>query len=219
MLFSPYGYVADRRYYSPVVPLVVLVAWWVVFSGRRDASSALPVLLRAPAGAYVAAYILAVIGYTVLMVTPTAVGATQRMKLLGDQPLLWPSLAEGHSLSASRRLVVRMLNERPDALLFTSRPMVFLWDRNVDRAKLYELTCAWASKRIRGPADILLVTFDRGNSTDLWSYWGAESFGETEAADCFEGLADLEMVQRFPDEGLKVLRARVAAGDEYIIRP
>ncbi len=218
MLLSPYGYVGDRRYYGPVVPLAVLVASWVAVS-RHSGSRMLAAVFRVPAGAYAVVYVIAVVGYALLMLTPTTVGATQRVKLLGDHVLQWPLLAEGHSLSPSRQLVGRMIREQPGAILLSSRLLVYLWDPKVDRTKLHRLTCSWSTpKRIRGPAEVILMTFDRGDATDLWNLSGAESGDAVQAEDCLEKLPDLTMVQRFPDEGLKVLRARIAAGDEYIIR-
>jgi hypothetical protein len=214
MMFGHYTYVGDPRYYAPVAPLAVLVAWWVATSKDRGSAT-----FRLPARAYAAAYVLMISCYAFLLLTPTTLGASQRQKVLGEPLLHWPSFADGYSFVASRQLVERMLRETPGALLLSSRQMVFLSDPRFDRTKLYPLLCASTPKRIRGPADVIVVTFDRGNPTDLWYYSGNGVTGSVGAVDCLENLPDLTIVQRFPDEGMKVLRARVPAGTEYISQP
>jgi hypothetical protein len=73
------------------------------------------------------------------------------------------------------------------------------------------------ARHISGPARIVIVTFEKGRSEDLY-YTGNGITGTVLPADCLAGLSDVRVVQSFPDEGLKVLEAEVAAGTNIALR-
>jgi hypothetical protein len=62
---------------------------------------------------------------------------------------------------------------------------------------------------------MVILTFDKGQPQALWYY----STSQPQRADCFERLPDLHLLQRFPEEGLKVLETRVPAGMRIILEP
>ena len=73
------------------------------------------------------------------------------------------------------------------------------------------------ARHVSGPARIVFITFDRGRPEQLWYYIGNGMTGTVVRADCFAGLSDVHLVQRFPEEGLKVLEAEVAAGSDIAL--
>jgi hypothetical protein len=148
-----------------------------------------------------------------LMFLPVSLGRTQRTKFLGDdfdEVKAWPSFAVSQELWPSRQYVLGMLQERPGAVVLTSRTMTFRWDPHFDRSRLLDPSCApSAPNYVTGPADLILVTFDLGEPLDLWAYGG---IGPAVPLDCLEALPGLKLMARFPAEGLKVLKARVESG-------
>jgi hypothetical protein len=207
------GYVADQRYYWPLVPLGVLIGYSVATFSKRSAGTS-GVVLGTGGRVYVAAYVLMLAVYIGLMFLPVSWGRSQRSKLLGDwdEVTVWPSFAVSQELWPSRNYVLGMLKERPGAIVMTSRTMAFRWDPNFDRARLLDPSCdADAPSYVNGPADLIVVTFDRGEPLDLWAYGGVGGTSPV-PLDCLEALPGLKLMARFPVEGLKVLSARVESG-------
>jgi hypothetical protein len=60
---------------------------------------------------------------------------------------------------------------------------------------------------------MVILTFDEGQPQALWYY----SNSQHQRADCFERLPDPHLLQRFPEDGLKKLEARVPAGMRVIL--
>jgi hypothetical protein len=91
----------------------------------------------------------------------------------------------------------------------------------VHRSKLYELNCEGVQARyLSGPARVVILTFDEGGPQELWYFAGHPSGrSEHKRADCFARLPDLNLLQRFPEEGVKVLETRVPEGMRVILDP
>jgi hypothetical protein len=54
----------------------------------------------------------------------------------------------------------------------------------------------------------------------VWHYLGhGNGTSEYQRASCFERLPHLNLLKRFPDEGMKVLETRVPAGVRVILGP
>ena len=70
-----------------------------------------------------------------------------------------------------------------------------------------------------GTAGLVILTFDQGQPLELWFYSGNDRGGTVRRAHCFERLPDLHLLQRFPEEGLKVLEAHVATGQRVVLKP
>jgi hypothetical protein len=212
------GYVADERYYLPLVPLGVLIAYSVATFPKRSAGTS-GVVLGTGGRMYVAAYIVMLAMYVGLMFLPVSMGRSQRSKLLGDwdEAMSWPSFAVSQELWPSRNYVLGMLKERPGAVVMTSRTMTFRWDPNFDRSRLLDPSCdSGAPSYVSGPVDLILVTFDLGEPLDVWKYGGMR--GSAVPLDCLEALPGLKLMARFPVEGLKVLRTRVESGSHVALK-
>jgi len=212
-----YDYVADRRYYWPLLPLATFVAYSVA---ARNASGAMSRLVSGGAALYVIGYMSMICVFAILLFTPSRVGATQRLKLMGDEIRAWPSFAVRHELSPARQLFLGLHRKDPGALLLTSQTAALVWDPGVDRSKVVELSCPMLeAERVTGPAHLIILTFDQGAPDQLWFYAGTGLGGGVLPSDCFQRLPGLRLVQRFPVEGLKVLEARVPAGQRVVLKP
>jgi hypothetical protein len=129
-------------------------------------------------------------------------------------------MAVTYELSPARKFVMRLLKEEPGTLLLTSQAGRFHWDSAVDQSRLYNLDCiGLKATYLSGPARIVIHSFDDGRPQDLWYYVGNGITGAKVRADCFERLPNLKILQRFPEEGVKVLEARVGAGELVILKP
>jgi hypothetical protein len=220
MMVSPSNYLADRRYYWPIVPLAALAAYSISSLVDVSRESRSVSWFRRVCGAYLAGFVAMSLVYTSLLFVPGRIGTNQRQKLLAGALYGWPSRGVTHEFSSSRRLVMQLLAEDPDTRLLTNRVVAFYWDPLVDGSKLYDLDCdALQPAYVDGPATFVILTIDRGNPGDLWYWRGNAVAGSLRRAQCFERLGRLEMVQRFPEEGMKVLRANVGAGEQIILKP
>jgi hypothetical protein len=219
MMFGRYDYVGDRRYYLPLVPLSVLVAYSVASFGAPTRGS-VDGWVRRSLALYLTGYVVMIGVYIVFLFLPGRIGSSQRQKLMGREPQGWLSMAVSSELSPARQLVMRLLKERPDSLLVTSTGDWFYWDAAVDQSKLHELNCETVQATyLSGSARIVLLTFDVGQPRELWYYRGNGIHGSLHRADCFERLPNLNVLQRFPAENMKVSEARVQAGERIILRP
>jgi hypothetical protein len=220
MMVGPTNYMAERRYFWPIVPLAVLVAYSISSVVDTSRTPRAVRWFQHACGVYLAGYVGMSLVYACFLFVPGRIGTSQRHKLLAGALHEWPSMGVTHEFSSARRLVMQRLAEHPDTLLLTGRAGAFYWDPRVHGSSVYDLNCeAWQSAYIDGPASLVILTFDKGNPRDLWYYVGNVS-GSFRRAHCFERLAArLDLVQRFPDEGLKVLQARVGAGERIILKP
>jgi hypothetical protein len=82
----------------------------------------------------------------------------------------------------------------------------------MDQSRLSELASVCQAKSLSGPARIVMLTLDDGGPQELWSY-ESHATGRSwhQRVDCFDGLLDLYLLQRFPEGGVKVLETRVPA--------
>jgi hypothetical protein len=169
---------------------------------------------------YLTGYIAMSLVYIIFIFMPGRIGTSQREKLMASDLHRWPSMAVTYELSSARRFVMGLLKEQPDTLLLTSQAGWFHWDSAVDRSRLYQLSCGrLRATYLSGPARIVILTFDHGQPQELWYYVGNNISGSRLRADCFERLPDLNVLQRFPEEGVKVLEARVGAGRRVVLKP
>ena len=220
MMLSSTNYLADRRYYWPVVPLAVLVACSISSMVDLPRDRRLIGLFQRACATYLTGYVVMCLVYVSFLFAPGRIGTSQREKLLGGELHGWPSFGIAYEFSAARRLVMQLLTQRPGTVLLAARAGAFFWDARVDGSRLYDLNCeALQQAYADGPATLVILTFDQGQARDLWYYRGNAVVGSLRRATCFEGIPDLELVQRFPEEGLKVLQARVGAGERVILRP
>jgi hypothetical protein len=218
-MFGVFAYGAVQRYYWPIRPLSVFVAYALASLSGVTKRSGLARIWQTFGVVYVTGYIAMSLTCLVLFFVPSERGASQHTKLMGTSNALHhgPSLRVTYEFSPARRFVMGLLKEQPDTLLLTSRGQWFYADPTVDRSRLSELTSCGRlpAKSLSGPARMIMLTFDEGQPQALWY----TANGQLQRADCFEQLPDLHLLQRFPEEGLKVLEARVPAGMRVILGP
>jgi hypothetical protein len=221
MLLSPNDYLADKRYYWSVVPLGVFTIYSLASLTTVPKGKTLTKIFQILGAVYLTGYVVMNLAYVAYFFVPGERGSIQRAKLMAIEPHHWPSMAVNFEFSPARRFVMSLLKEQPGTLLLTSKGGWFYWDPTVDRSKLYELNCeAVQARYLSGPARVVILTFDEGGPKELWYYMlGDDLRSEHRRADCFERLPDLNLLQRFPDEGVKVLEARVLADARVILRP
>ena len=218
MMFGRYDYVGDRRYYWPLLPLSVLVAYSIAASGGVPKRGGVDGWVRKSFALYLTGYVVMTVVYMVFLFLPGRIGSSQRLKLMASQLDVWPSMAVSFELSPARRLVMRLLKERPDSLLVTSKGDWFYWDPAVDQSRLHEVNCdTLRADYVTGPASIVFLSFDEGQPEELWYYKGNGIHGTHHRADCFDRLPQLNVVQRFPEEQIKVLETRVQAGERILL--
>jgi hypothetical protein len=208
-----FNYVSHVRYYGPLLPLSIFVAYSAASMARRDLWKPAGLFLRSTARLYAVGYAAVSLLYLILAMTPGRLGTIERTRIMAAQVSQWPSTAVVQELSPARQAVMQRLKEDPEALLLTSRTALFEWDPRIDRSRLHVMSCQnIAADRISGPARVIMLTFDKGADHELWAYKGDGISGWLVRAECYERLPDLKVVQEFPDEGLKLLESRVEPG-------
>jgi hypothetical protein len=220
MMLGPYDFVRDRRYYLPAVPLALLVTFFgASLHGPRT------LVLRSVASAYLACYVAFTLSCIFFFFVPTERGTSQRAKLLSSdasEVRLWPSMRVGHELSPARAFVKGLLEKERETILVMSRGAWFYWDPTVDQSRIHELDCTrWNATRVTGPARVVVLTFNLGEAEQLWYYDGNFlTYSGTYRANCAEQLLPgLKLLKQFPDEGVKVLEARIPAGEQIVLQP
>jgi hypothetical protein len=213
MALSAANYLADVRYFWVLTPLGVLVAYsvaWVSAAWQRDGIGR---LLRPIAALYVCGYVAMALVYVLFLPLPGGIGTMQRGKVLAGPFVRWPSMALTYEHSASRLYILSQMQADPQAVLVTGRGAAFNWDPAVDGARVRGLYCSRSEPRyVEGPVRLLIHTFDIGEADEVWRYFGNSTLGSTGRAECFERLPGRRLLRRFPDEGMKVIEATVAAG-------
>ena len=216
MILGPADYLGHRRYFLPIVPLSVFVVYsFASFTDPKRRS--LTRWLQIFGAVYLTAYVATNLTYSALFFVPGERGTRQLQKLMGADLSHWPSRAVNYEFYPARNFVLNLLKEQPNTVFLTSKAGWFHWDPAIDQSRLRELRC-WDlhPEYLTGPARIIILTFDLGEPQELWYF----SVDGTKRADCFEQLPDLQLLNRFPDEGgVKVLEARIAAGRRVTLRP
>jgi hypothetical protein len=213
MTVSAANYLGDLRYFWPLVPLSVLVAYSIAsirhFGQRRLTGRVLGPI----ATLYICGYVGVTFVYVFFLFMPGRIGMTERGRLMAGSLDHWPSMAVTHEYSAGRRFVLEQLKEDPNAVLVMSVGGAFYWDPAVDASRVHEADCGGSEPRyFEGPVRILIFTFDEGEADEVWRYSGNSTLGLVSRAACFERLPGRRLLRRFPDERMKLLEASVARG-------
>jgi hypothetical protein len=208
-LFGPYVYVADRRYYEPLRPLAVCIAYCLATmdsAGHR----------RLAAIAWSSrAYLLVFVAMTAVEIgaafVPTAQGEVWRRTVLGAEPSPWPSTRLTHEFSDARRFVLEQMKNDPAALLITTREAWFYAEPTVDRSRIIRSEVCLdpsPSTHISGPVRFLILEPDQATDPQRVQWPDGDFVGR----DCWPRLPGVELVRRFPDEWLRVLRVNLPEG-------
>jgi hypothetical protein len=229
MLFGIYDYLANARYYLPLLPLSVLVVYWVA-SLRVSNGNRLTKVVQVLSTIYVSGYVILTSLYVILFFAPGDRGMIERGRLLPGGPDPWPSVGVRGESSAARRFVIKRLKEQPGAvLLTTNKRALFVWDPSLDRSRIHELTCGSLpnTAQLNGPARVVILTLDYGEPVDLWERSNkmidtleiTDNAPEIQHVECFERLPGLTLLRRFPQESLKVIESNVPAETSIVLRP
>ena len=203
-------YSGIARYYSPLLPLALLVAYaWAVPEDKPQGY--LQTGLRLLNCGYLAFYIsMAVFGLAVLFL-PGKRGSTRRAWVLGTSHFgHWFSSTPKKEISVARDYVLALWREEPNTILVTNEPHWFYADPTVDRSRLHRIQ-GMQAKYVTGPVRIVIAAADPFPVPDTALYWYG-TFGNAYQVHYFESVPDLHLVRRFPDENIKILESRIPAG-------
>ena len=203
-------YIGLSRYYIPLLPLAVFVAYAFAAADRKHESK-MQGLLRMTSLGYLTGYLcMAAVG-VVLLVLPGERGSDKREKLVSTSELYpWPSTKMIYEFSAARRYVLDLLNDEPSTVLVTNLENWYYADPSVDRSRLHCLLNLRASY-VSGPARILIMAREPFEAPADALYSFSES-GVPRRVNYFEGLANLRLLRRFPGENVKILEVRIPDG-------
>lgn len=215
--FGAFDYVAEERYYLPMVPMALFGTFFIAASGGDQRGMPLN-LARFGAQAYLSGFLLVSITWVASMLVPGEFGeGKRRMLTMTRQMDLWPTLETNYEFSEARRYVVDYVRENPDTLLLTNMEHWFYAERDVDLARVHRIVpCSWLEKRyLTGPARVLILVHDEGGPPleFAWNYFS----GTAEHCECYERIPNLRLLRRFPEEETKVLEAKLSAGERVIL--
>jgi hypothetical protein len=198
----PYGVVP--RYYWPIVPLALLIAYSLATTARR---ARLTRGLQLTGRAYLAAFVIVT---SVLIVSLPVRGI---WRVIGTTHLRgWPSFGVTYDDSPARRYVMGVLKAQPGVVFIANREQWFIADPEVDRSRIHRIESCGALKatHVTGPVRLLVLANEPPD--DGGEFYWATTFGEPHRAECFDRLPPLKLLQRFPDEALQVLEGEVPDG-------
>ena len=206
-MFGPF-YATVTRYYTPVLPLAVFVAYAFAFIQRKDESK-IQGLVRMASLGYLTGYLCIVAAEVVLLPLPGTWASNQREKFLGTFELRrWPSMKLNYEFSAARRYVLALLKEKPDTVLVTNQEQWYYSDPSLDRSRLHSLAGLRASY-VSGPARILIMAGEPPFEEPVEALY---ELGKIRRVGYFEHFPDLHLLKRFPEEHVKILEARIPDG-------
>jgi len=212
MTLGEYNYVGNTRYYWPLTPLSVFVVYSFLAVDHTRRTTGLKII-RSLAVIYLFGYVAMNVTRTALFFAPAEQGTTRRSQMIGTDLAPWPSRGIDHQYSAARTFVEALVRNEPDTVLLVSNKRAwFVGDSAFDPSRVHALSCSRAS-HLTGPAHIVFVTQNEGEPQDLWSS------DPPPHAECFNALPSLYLLQRFPQEGIKVVESRVPAGVRIMLRP
>jgi hypothetical protein len=214
-VFGTYNYVQDRRYYEPIRPLAVCIAYFVATMTREGRTGLAAVALSSRA------YVLAFAALTIIELGSTAVptprGDVWRSALIGAQVRRWPSWQLTYESSSARQFVIDLLRAEPKARLMTTLEEWFYAEPEADRSRImrWQPCELLRASYISGPLQMLIFVEDRGGPLDQVQ-WSARPTGYR---DCLADLPGLTLIRHFPDERLKVLQAEIPRGARVQLKP
>jgi hypothetical protein len=215
-----YAFVRDPRYYWPVRPLAVYIAYVLATAPRPGRQSAPLTLLRYAGRAYLMAFLATALANACLMFVPGARGDARRQLLVGNGQLRpWPSLSVDYEFSMARRFVLDIMSSQPETMLITSYENWFYAAPDADHSRIQrmEVCSALRATHIDGPARVLLLVSDTGGAAEELPF--SEFRERTQRPECLERLPAITLVRRFPDEQLKVLESTIREGTRVQLKP
>jgi hypothetical protein len=208
MMFGDWVFVADLRYYVPLVPLAVFVAY--AFATVNPDDGKMRKLIKVGSLGYIAGYLCIVLARITLFILPIGPGSGDYTKLMGTTEFQhWPSMKIEYEFSPARKYLLDVLQADPTARLLTSFERWFYAEPTIDRSRLTRLSLRAAY--VTGPARILIATEDTGGDP-LERIDCNTPYKKRQRPDYLTRLPGLHLLRRFPDEKIKVLEANVPPG-------
>jgi hypothetical protein len=207
-LFGTFNYLRQWRYYDSLRPLAVFIAFFFAAT-RAGHSDARTRILAISGRVYLLAFMLATAVEVAFIFVPHPSGVPWRRTVLGAEPRPWPSFQLTYEFSEARAFVLGLMQADPKAILITNREQWFYADPEADRSRImrWEPCASLRTTHISGPVRLLIFERDFNESAEQvrWPDRPAPRFA------CWPELP-VKLVQRFPDEQLRVLQADVARG-------
>jgi hypothetical protein len=211
MLFGRFDYLGDRRYYVPVEPLAVFVAWFLAVP-RGASRGATGKVIAGISSAYVLAFALTGIARMALILLPEAQSLAARSMVVGSRwSRPFPSLALYYEQIPARRFVAEYLGQHPDTLLFTSFEPWFWADRHLDQSRIFRLLFYERMRvmHVSGPARLLFMVRDCEGTPGQFIRGWQDGKPLTASLDHFPNM---RLLKRFDDWRIKVIEIQVPVG-------
>ena len=207
-LFGTFNYLRQFRYYESLRPLAIFIAFF--FAAIEVANTDARIRILAILGrVYVFAFILTTAVEAAFIFVPHTMGVPWRRALLGAEPHPWPSFRTTYEFSPAREFVLGLMQADPKAILITNREYWFYADPDADRSRImrWEPCGSLRTTHVTGPVRLLIFERDSDEfSTHVrWPDRPAVPWA------CWPELP-VELVQRFPEEQMRVLRADLTQG-------
>jgi hypothetical protein len=209
---ADYMYVVEDRYYLPLLPLLVLIAYQIAIPTRHDESE-----LEKWAGkaslVYLTGYLCLAAISVARLVVPGELGENSRIKLMAMLPgrFHWPSMKLGYDFSPGRSYIIGLLRDKPGTVLVTNHEEWFYAEPDIDQARIRRLKDLRATY-VSGPARIVIAIQDHAPGALTTVAWYGH-YDRRWTADYFESISDVRLLRTFPEEEIRVVEARVAEGD------
>lgn len=208
--FGEYFYVADRKYYIPLLPLAVFIAYAFAFRDRDDESK-IQALVRKISLGYVTGYVCIAATWVALLVLPIELGSRKRATLMGTREFRhWPSMKINYEFSPTRSYVVALLKDKPGTVLVTNRDDWFYADSTLDRSRIRRLKDLRATY-VSGPAHILIAVEDYVGGPEQAVSWYPH-YDRLLRADYFQHVPGIRLLRKFPEENFKILEVWIPDG-------
>jgi hypothetical protein len=207
-LFGTFNYLRQWRYYDSLRPLAVFIAFFFAASKAGNADARIRILAMS-GRVYLLAFMLATAVEVAFIFVPHPSGVPWRRTVLGAEPRPWPSFRLTYEFSEARAFVLGLMQADPKAILITNREQWFYADPEADRSRImrWEPCVSLRTTHVSGPVRLLIFERDFNESAAQvrWPDQPSPRFA------CWPELP-VKLVQRFPDEQLRVLQADVAQG-------
>ena len=209
---ADYMYVVEDRYYLPLLPLLVLIAYQLAIPTRHDESQ--PEKWAGKASlVYLSGYLCIGAISVARLVVPGELGESSRVKLMGISPerFHWPSMKLGYDFSPGRAYIIGLLRDKPGTVLVTNHEEWFYADPDIDQARIRRLKDLRANY-VSGPARIVIAIQDHAPGALTTVAWYGH-YDKRWIADYFQNLSNVRLLRTFPEEEIRVVEALVGDGE------
>jgi hypothetical protein len=212
MLLGSYNYLSDLRYYLPLIPLPVLVAWCL--AEPQAGGGKISQCVRSISWIYLLIALGTGIFGTTRLLHSSSEGESFRRMFVGTSwsgP--WPSSRLNYERWPARVYVADYLKEHPDTMLFTSFDSWFYADATLDQSRIVRMVSydLWQGKYFSGPVRLLFMVGDYGER-ELEFSLNQRFQGDSPRVVSLEGFPDARLIKQFPESKIKVLEIQIPQG-------